>query len=124
MKGRGIIRETGMVRLPPNHHMQARWLAGRLALPGANFNHIAICRCGFSALTARDGDINMRPMFGLFRKVFWLALFLLSTFAFTVLFEHGTSNFQENARVEFENVKKLVNTQITRPKDESDKIAH
>jgi cobalamin biosynthesis protein CobD/CbiB len=63
-------------------------------------------------------------MFGLFRKAFWLVLFLLSTFAFTVLFEHGTANFQENARVEFQTLKKLVNAKVTRPKDESDKIAH
>ena len=60
-------------------------------------------------------------MFGLFRKAFWLVLFVLSTFAFTVLFEHGTGNFQENARVEYQKLKKLVNTQLGRPKDESDK---
>ena len=30
---------AGRVRLPPNHRTQEGWLAGRLALPGTNFNH-------------------------------------------------------------------------------------
>jgi ferritin-like protein len=66
----------------------------------------------------------MHLMVGLFRKFFWLVLFLISTLAFTTLFEHGTSNFAQNARLEVENFKKLIESRIARPKDESDKVAH
>jgi hypothetical protein len=34
------------------------------------------------------------------RLAFWGAFFLLATFAFTVLFEHGTSNYFANAQKE------------------------
>jgi len=34
------------------------------------------------------------------RFAFWGAFFLLATFAFTVLFEHGTSNYFDNAQKE------------------------
>ncbi len=37
---------------------------------------------------------------GLFRNIFWVAFFLAATFAFIVLFEHGTSNFADNAKKE------------------------
>lgn len=36
----------------------------------------------------------------LIRTLFWLSLFVASTFGFTVLFEHGTDNFVENAKKE------------------------
>lgn len=36
----------------------------------------------------------------LIRSLFWLAIFLASTFAFTVIFEHGVSNFSANAEKE------------------------
>jgi hypothetical protein len=38
----------------------------------------------------------------------WFALFLVSTFAFTVLFEHGTDNYFENAKKEKEYLVKMV----------------
>ena len=38
---------------------------------------------------------------GLLRTLFWIALFIVSTFAFTVLFEYGPSNFGENAQKEW-----------------------
>lgn len=34
----------------------------------------------------------------LLRLLFWLAIFLASTFAFTVLFEYGMSDFSGNAQ--------------------------
>ena len=37
---------------------------------------------------------------GLIRNIFWIAFFLAATFAFIVLFEHGPSNFAENAKKE------------------------
>ena len=38
----------------------------------------------------------------LIRSVFWIALFVASTFSFIVLFEHGISgNFWENCRREY-----------------------
>ena len=38
----------------------------------------------------------------LIRSAFWLAIFLAATFAFTVIFEHGFSDFQGNAQKEFD----------------------
>ena len=36
----------------------------------------------------------------LIRAAFWLALFIASTFCFLVIFEHGFSNFSDNAKKE------------------------
>ena len=38
----------------------------------------------------------------LIRNIFWVVFFLAATFAFIVLFEHGPSNFAENAKKEAE----------------------
>jgi hypothetical protein len=38
---------------------------------------------------------------GLLRSLFWLALFLVSTFSFTVIFEHGFSDFAGNSEKEW-----------------------
>lgn len=61
-------------------------------------------------------------MVWILRKIFWFALFLVATFGFVVLFEHGTQNYPESAQAEFQKWKKLVNTKVTRPKDQSDKV--
>lgn len=37
----------------------------------------------------------------LIRSLFWFAIFLVSTFAFTVIFEHGIVDFSVNADKEF-----------------------
>ena len=37
---------------------------------------------------------------GLLRNILWVAFFLAATFGFIVLFEHGPSNFVENAKKE------------------------
>ena len=55
----------------------------------------------------------------LIRKLFWVALFLVSTFGFVVLFDHGTTNYGQNARLEFEELKKLIHSDIK--KSDSDK---
>lgn len=41
----------------------------------------------------------------LLRSAFWLALFVASTFGFIVVFEHGFSNFGDNAKKEMESLK-------------------
>jgi hypothetical protein len=44
----------------------------------------------------------------LLRLIFWVALFLVSTFVFTVLFEHGISDFPANARKELDSLRQLT----------------
>ena len=44
----------------------------------------------------------------LLRLLFWLAIFLASTFAFTVLFEHGTSDFAANAQTQWHELTETV----------------
>lgn len=56
------------------------------------------------------------------RSLFWFALFLVCTFAFTVLFEHGPSNFSDNAKKEYDYLSQMVATKPQKKKDESDKI--
>ena len=56
------------------------------------------------------------------RTLFWFALFLGCTFAFTVIFEHGTSVFSNNAKKEFDYLSKMIGTKPVKKKDESDKI--
>ncbi len=58
----------------------------------------------------------------LIRTLFWTAIFLASTFAFTVLFEHGPTNFVQNAQSEAEVLKAMFSTKPLRKKDESDKL--
>ena len=54
---------------------------------------------------------------GLLRSLFWLAVFIASTFAFTVLFEHGPTNFKANAQKEYETLAKLYGGQPEKKKD-------
>ena len=61
---------------------------------------------------------------GLIRSLFWFAVFLAATFAFTVLFEHGPSNFAENAKKEYETISKLYGGKLVKKADASDKLAH
>lgn len=44
----------------------------------------------------------------LIRMILWLALFLASTFAFHVLFEHGPTNYSANAAKEWKNLQTMV----------------
>lgn len=59
---------------------------------------------------------------GLIRTLFWFAVFIVATFAFTVLFEHGTTNYMANAQREFETLKKLYSKEVERKGDQSDKL--
>lgn len=58
----------------------------------------------------------------LIRFIFWTAIFLASTFAFTVLFEHGPMNFVENSKKEKEALQAMFAKDIKRKGDESDKL--
>lgn len=44
----------------------------------------------------------------LIRTLFWFGLFLASTFVFTVIFEHGTDDFSNNAKKEKELLMKMA----------------
>jgi len=41
----------------------------------------------------------------LIRLIFWIAVFLVSTFVFTVIFEHGIFDFSTNAKLEMDTLK-------------------
>jgi hypothetical protein len=58
----------------------------------------------------------------LIRFLFWAAIFLGSAFAFTVLFEHGPTNFAENAKKETEALRSMFGVKLERKKDDSDKL--
>jgi hypothetical protein len=51
----------------------------------------------------------------LLRTLFWVALFLLFTFSFVVLFEYGTHDFVPGFQKEFQRMKTFVINQTTRP---------
>lgn len=52
----------------------------------------------------------------LIRNIFWLAVFLLSTLSFVVLFEKGTTNFVPNVKTQIEEFRKAVVNEINPPK--------
>lgn len=60
-------------------------------------------------------------MIALIRKLFWFALFVVFTFGFVVIFEHGVQDFATNAQMEWQDLQKFFG-KIERPKDKSDKI--
>jgi hypothetical protein len=49
----------------------------------------------------------------LLRKLFWLAVYVISTLSFVVLFENGTANFSKNLGKQVGEVKKFVSGQIS-----------
>lgn len=55
------------------------------------------------------------------RSLFWFVIFLASTFVFTVVFEHGFTDFKANAKKEFELLKSYVKKPERKP-DDSDKV--
>jgi hypothetical protein len=61
-------------------------------------------------------------MIWLIRKLFWFGLFLVATFAFLVLFEHGTDDFVKNAEKDFQDYKTMMMTKPEKKKDESHKV--
>jgi hypothetical protein len=58
----------------------------------------------------------------LIRNLFWAAIFVASTFAFTVLFEHGPTDFVQNAKKEADVLKAMATGKPARKKDDSDKV--
>jgi len=40
----------------------------------------------------------------LIRNIFWIAFFVAATFGFIVIFEHGPTNFVENAKKEVDQI--------------------
>lgn len=58
----------------------------------------------------------------LIRIAFWGTLFVLSTFAFTVLFEHGPANYFENAKKEKATLSAMFGKKPDRKSDTSDKL--
>ena len=48
----------------------------------------------------------------LLRNIFWLAVFVISTLAFVVLFEKGPDNFVPNLQKQTEELVKAVKEQI------------
>ncbi len=58
----------------------------------------------------------------LIRSLLWFSLFLVATFAFTVLFEHGTDNYFENAKKEKEYLLKMVSSAPAKKADGTDKL--
>ena len=58
----------------------------------------------------------------LIRFAFWGSLFVLSTFAFTVLFEHGPMNYFENSKKEYETLTAMMGKKVDRKGDSSDKL--
>jgi hypothetical protein len=49
---------------------------------------------------------------GLLRALFWIMLFLVSTFAFTVLFEHGPGNYASNAQKEWQSMLSFYHAKV------------
>lgn len=61
---------------------------------------------------------------GLLRTLFWAVIFVISTFAFTVLFEHGPTNYMKNAEKELQTWRKVYDSKIEKKGDQSDKLPH
>ena len=58
---------------------------------------------------------------GLIRKVFWVAVTLVFTFLFTVLFENGPLDYMKSVERDMKSLKELVKP-IEKKKDQSDKL--
>ena len=53
----------------------------------------------------------------LFRKIFWVVVFMIATLSFIVLFEHGPEKFGANLGKQIEEIRKFVDEQM-HPKKE------
>ncbi len=58
----------------------------------------------------------------LIRSLLWFSLFIVATFGFTVLFEHGTDNYFENAKKEKEYLLKMISAAPEKKADGSDRF--
>ena len=63
-------------------------------------------------------------MIWLLRKLFWIGLFLISTFAFLVLFDHGSENYIKNAETDFKAIKAALKAKPEPKKDDKHKAGH
>ncbi|MEI6349740.1 MAG: hypothetical protein WCP06_01380 [Verrucomicrobiota bacterium] len=54
----------------------------------------------------------------LIRQLLWLAVFVISTLSFVVLFENGTTNFGPNVIEKVKELQKFASEQINPPKKE------
>ena len=79
---------------------------------------------GCPPLSFKLTDLYSLTTMGLLRMIFWAAVFVASTFAFTVLFEHGTTNYMKNAEKEFAFWKKSIESKVEKKGDQSDKLPH
>lgn len=61
-------------------------------------------------------------MMTLIRKIFWVALFVVSTFCWTVLFDYGTTDYSKNMKLEYQNFKNFVGWKPAPKKDATDGI--
>jgi hypothetical protein len=59
---------------------------------------------------------------GLLRKLFWIALTVVFTFGFIVLFENGTTNYVDNAQKQFTELKTYFTAAPKKKADTSDKL--
>ncbi len=55
-------------------------------------------------------------------KLFWIALTVVFTFGFIVLFENGPTDYVQNCQAEFAQVKTYFNTPPKKKADTSDKL--
>lgn len=55
-------------------------------------------------------------------KLFWIALTVVFTFGFIVLFENGPDNYVANCQTEFEQVKAYFGQPVKKKADVSDKL--
>ena len=62
--------------------------------------------------------VTLRIGMALFRKIFWLAVFLISTLFFVVLFENGPEQFSKNFSKRVDELRKFVDEQVHPPKKE------
>jgi hypothetical protein len=53
----------------------------------------------------------------LLRGAFWFVLFIVLTFCFVVLFEHGPRNFADGAQKEYSRMKSFVEKQKARNRE-------
>ena len=55
-------------------------------------------------------------------KIFWVALTVVFTFGFIVLYENGTTNYVENCQTEYAQVKAYFRPPPKKNADTSDKL--
>jgi hypothetical protein len=88
-------------------------------------NELSLCeakndRCRGAPLALAGSNAFL--IMALIRTLFWFAIFIGSTFVFTVLFEHGPTNFAVNSKKEAESLQKLFMGDVKKKADGSDHL--